>query len=314
MQVFSGGTNVALNQPVSARESHEGFLWAKTNLVDGCNSQHRLADLSPWLRKLASRREVESSLQRVEAERALLAGQILGRSARYAGTGGILFAVFVASLAYRNRLLRALELERLRSRIAADLHDELGARLTGITLAAEAVERKMPDSDSKKPEVMQLSTMAREVVRSIDEIVWAVNPRNDTLEDLADYLFHFTEEFFQHSGIRCRLDLPADLPNIKLETGVRHNLFLCVKEALHNLLKHSKASEARVRLQLQDGRLSIDVEDDGHGFDPGQARAHGNGLKNLRSRMEAIGGTVEIQSRSGKGTCVSFDLRLTRPR
>jgi signal transduction histidine kinase len=239
---------------------------------------------------------------------------VLARSARYAGAGGLLLGILGVSLAYRNRLLRALELERLRSRIATDLHDELGARLTGITLAAEAVERKLPDSDAKKQQIAQLSAMARDVVRSIDEIVWAVNPRNDTLEDLADYLFHFTEEFFQNSGIRCRLALPPDLPHVRLETGVRHNLFLSVKEALNNLLKHSKAAEAQVRMQLQNGLLCIVVEDDGQGFDEGTARPQGNGLKNLRSRMQAVRGKVEIQTRPGRGTRVSLELRLTRPR
>lgn len=152
--------------------------------------------------------------------------------------------------------------------------------------------------------------MTREMVRTMDEIVWAVNPRNDTLEDLANYIFHFTQEFFHHASVRCRLDIPADLPPWRLTTKVRHNLFLAMKEALNNVVKHAQAMNVRVILELREDWLTLVVQDDGRGFTPEARRSGGNGLRNLQQRLASIGGRVEVASEPGRGTTVRLRTKL----
>jgi signal transduction histidine kinase len=161
---------------------------------------------------------------------------------------------------------------------------------------------------------------ARELTRSVDEIVWAVSPRHDTLESLATYLEQFAQDWLAGVGIRCRLDLPLQFPEWHLTSEMRHNVFLAFKEALHNAVKHSSASEVSIRLTLKAVSFELAVEDNGHGFAAGEKTqaaaftqdrvASGNGLENMRRRLTAIGGGCEIHSESGVGTKVIFSVQL----
>ena len=247
---------------------------------------------------------VETRLEQVEAS---LVGEVhvaFGRALRVLVLAVVAVGLGGGFLAYRYRLVRMLELERLRASIATDLHDELGTRLTRLGLLAELAGRHTDERHPARPHVEQLSVMTREIVRAMDEIVWAVNPRNDTLEDLAGYLFHFAEEFFRHSPIACRMDIPADLPPIPIRTEVRHNLLLAVKETLNNVMRHAHASNVRVTLKVEGKGVGIEVWDDGCGFDPASIRPHGNGLPNLRRRMSQSSGSVEMVSAPGQGTTI----------
>ena len=161
---------------------------------------------------------------------------------------------------------------------------------------------------------------ARELTRSMDEIVWAVSPRHDTLESLAAYLEKFAHDWLAGAGIRCRLDLPLQFPEWHLTSEVRHNVFLAFKEALHNAVKHSGASEVLIRLAVKEKSFELAVADNGRGFAVGEKMkgspavhgraAPGNGLENMRQRLGAIGGSCEIQSAPGAGTQVIFSVRL----
>ncbi|MBW8865302.1 MAG: ATP-binding protein [Verrucomicrobia bacterium] len=154
----------------------------------------------------------------------------------------------------------------------------------------------------------------------MDEIVWAVSPRHDTLESLATYLEKFAHDWLATAGIRCRLDLPLQFPGWHLTSEVRHNVFLAFKEALHNAVKHSHASEVLIRLEVKEKLFELSVEDNGHGFAVGEKAkansstqgraASGNGLENMRRRLTAIGGNCEIQSASGVGTKVMFSVQF----
>jgi signal transduction histidine kinase len=141
----------------------------------------------------------------------------------------------------------------------------------------------------------------------MDEIVWTINPKNDTLENLANYIFQYAQDFFQNSGVRCRLDLPAALPEMTLSTQERHNLFMAVKEALNNVLKHARATEVRISLVSTGDKLIITVADNGHGFATDPAPASGNGLANMRQRLERIGGRLSLESRPGQGTEIKME-------
>jgi signal transduction histidine kinase len=239
-----------------------------------------------------------------------------------AASGGLVW--FDTRRRMRRKLERAerqRDIERERTRIARDIHDDLGAHLTRITMISESVRGYLDNaSDPVATGLDKIYNMARELTRSMDEIVWAVNPRHDTLESLAAYLEKFAQDWMATAGIRCRLDLPVQFPEWRLTSEVRHNLFLACKEALHNIVKHSGATEVAIRLVVSKMAFELSVKDNGRGFssetlkqDPSAAPGRllpGNGLENMHRRLLGIGGICDIQCEPGKGTRVVFSIRL----
>jgi len=148
---------------------------------------------------------------------------------------------------------------------------------------------------------------SRELTRAMDEIVWTINPKNDTLDHLANYIFQYAQEYFQNTGVRCRLDLPARLPDRDISTEERHNLFMAIKEALNNVLKHAGATEVRIGLAVADTRLTITIADNGRGFLTGTAQSDGNGLENMKQRLERIGGRLFLESKPNEGTKIRME-------
>ena len=167
---------------------------------------------------------------------------------------------------------RQRALERERARIARDIHDDLGASLTRITLLSQSVRSELESEHRAGADVDQIYSTARELTRSMDEIVWAVNPQHDTLDSLVTYLGRFAQHFLSAAGIRCRLDVPLDLPALALTAEIRHNVFLAFKEALHNVVKHAQATEVRLSLELRPEGFMLVIADNGRGFTwhPGQ--------------------------------------------
>lgn len=212
---------------------------------------------------------------------------------------------------YRQRL-RLLEqqnaLSAERARIAKDMHDELGANLTRIKLLSELIERESSAPDQTARHARHISRTARELAQGMDEIVWAVNPKKDRLDNLVFYVGAFVEELLGVTHLRYRLHLPDEAPDLTLPAEVRHHVFLAMKEALHNVVKHSQATEVQVRLRLMGRQLEIQVEDDGIGFEPDSADSKRNGLANMRQRLARIAGTCTIESRPGAGTKVKLTV------
>jgi ligand-binding sensor domain-containing protein/two-component sensor histidine kinase len=209
------------------------------------------------------------------------------------------------------KLRRQLALEKERSRIARDLHDQLGANLTQVALLGEMAEADTSSPEEIQAHAQQISQTARETTRSLDEIVWAVNPSNDTLDGLINYACKYAQEYLALAGLRYRADVPAQLPAMVFPPEVRHNIFLAFKEAVNNVVKHAQASEVWIRLRLQPGHFTLEIEDDGRGLgNPDMHAAQSqDGLRNMRQRMENIGGKFEVGAASERGTIV----RLTVP-
>ena len=186
-----------------------------------------------------------------------------------------------------------------------------------VNALSQGVRAELNDQQAAAADADQIYTTARELTRAMDEIVWAVNPRHDTLEGLLNYLEKFAQDFLLTAGIRCRLDLPEGIPPLPLTAEVRHNLFLAFKEALNNAVRHAAASEVRVALTLEPGGVALAVEDNGCGFSPGASAgagaadrfASGEGLENMRRRLAKVGGVCEIDSAPGKGTRVAFRIK-----
>jgi ligand-binding sensor domain-containing protein/signal transduction histidine kinase len=200
-------------------------------------------------------------------------------------------------------------LEKERARIARDLHDQLGANLTQVALLGEMAEADKDSPAEIESHAQQISQTARETTRSLDEIVWAVNPANDTLDGLVNYAGKYAQEYLALAGLRCRADLPAQLPAIPIPPEVRHNVFLAFKEAVHNVVKHAQASEVWIRLRLQPGNFTLEIEDNGRGMGSQPAPQNRNGLRNMKKRMDDIHGEFSISGGANGGTIV----RLTVP-
>ncbi len=207
------------------------------------------------------------------------------------------------------QLERERAVERERARIAKDIHDDLGASLTRIAMLSQSAMNKAEPAKQPTGELSRIYDTARSMTDTMDEIVWAINPSNDTLESLAAYFAEFVQEFLTPAGLLFRLDIPLALPRWNISSEVRHNLFLAFKEALNNVVKHSKATEVVVIIQVRDGGFVLSVEDNGSGFEPGSGR-QGNGLINMRRRLEELHGRCIIESQPGRGTRVAFELEL----
>jgi signal transduction histidine kinase/ligand-binding sensor domain-containing protein len=203
---------------------------------------------------------------------------------------------------------RSLEAERLR--IARDIHDRVGAKLTKIGLQNEMVSRETGLPLACQALVKEVAETTRETILSMDEIVWAINPKNDTLENSINYLIQYTREFLRPAQVSYKLDLPMDLPRLSLTGEVRHNLFMAFKEALNNAVKHGHPRHVRLALGLATDRLALTVEDDGCGFTPGPRQAESDGLENMHQRMSSIGGNCRVESAPGKGTSVILEIPL----
>jgi signal transduction histidine kinase/ligand-binding sensor domain-containing protein len=223
------------------------------------------------------------------------------------GLGGTVWLMARRRARHRIKHLEHLHaVEQERARISRDIHDELGTVLTGISLLSDRSQAHCNEPEQVVQHLRKIGESARGAVQSVDGIVWAINPQNDTLDHLANYLVQFAEGFFHLTNLRCRLDIPMDLPNFPLGTQQRHHVLMAVKEACNNVVRHAGASEVWVRMGLADGGFWVAIEDNGRGFLPGPVAEGCDGLRNLRQRLAEIGGRMELTSTPGQGTRVRF--------
>lgn len=232
-------------------------------------------------------------------------------------------ARLISAQRYRRKLAslatqRAMERERLR--IAQDMHDEIGSKLTKISFMSERAKRELQGQEPVKKTLDSIAGTSRDLLQTLDEIVWAVNPHNDTLEHLADYLGQYATEYLQNTAVECELHIPRGLPHHPLSSEMRHNLFLAFEESLNNALKHGQASRIRVDMQAAPSLFEIHVEDNGRGFDSlpvldpdadeTKSKRGGNGLRNMSQRLALLGGKFNIHSQPGRGTKVILSVPL----
>lgn len=239
-------------------------------------------------------------------------------------------AYFLSGLAYKNRrdiIERTKERERLRvendkkalemqvaimeaqqeerNRISADMHDELGSGVTAIRLMSEIVKTKL--KENTLPEIDKISNSANDLITKMNTIIWTMTSSNDTVENLITYIRTYALDFFENTHVECQFRMPAPIPHMQLSGEKRRNIFLAVKEALNNILKHAKATKVVIDVQVND-KLSISIQDDGVGVDFETIRRFGNGLKNMKSRLERINGHFSIMNNGGALT--QFEMNL----
>jgi signal transduction histidine kinase len=207
-------------------------------------------------------------------------------------------------------MAQAAAIERERARIARDMHDEFGSRLTAIANHGELAQHPSASPTDVKSQLGSITSQVRELIKTVDEVVWTVSPENDSLPSLAAFLSDYTERFVSASGIRHRLELDSDYPPVPVTAETRHNVLLATKEALNNAVRHAAPKTIRLKLHVQCGSLEVVISDDGRGFEVSQARVGAHGLGNLVERMKQIQGRAEIRSVPGQGTVVTLSVPL----
>jgi signal transduction histidine kinase len=229
-------------------------------------------------------------------------------------SGLLLLTIFalVAQLALHQK--ERWLLQRERARIAMDVHDDIGSRITQLVLTGEDIEEALPEDSKVRMQLDEIWDDAREVLSSIDEILWALNPRLDTLRDFADYICDYAHKFLEPAGIGCVFEVDPKMQLAAADLPLRRSLLMAIKETLNNTVKHSGATELRLKIERQRQHLIVVVQDNGQGFDPAASQPGRNGLGNLSRRMGELGGSCHISSQPAKGCRIEFRIPLKRPR
>ena len=236
-----------------------------------------------------------------------------------AGSVGLLAAAIF--MRHRQRAKRTLErlkfqnaLEKDRTRIARDMHDDLGTRVTFINMSAALAQRDIEKApENARRHIAKMNESTRDLIVAMDDLVWAVDPSHDTLDHLASHLARMADEMFGNTPVRCRLDIPSFLPSLPLGSEVRHHIALAVKESFHNALCHAGPCEVFFSLRYDGREIHLTIRDTGIGFDL-ETGNRGHGLDNLASRFKEIGGTCRIDSSPGGGTCIVLSCRVVDAR
>jgi len=222
--------------------------------------------------------------------------------------GAALLAAMMIYILYRYRLARLIEMERLRTRIATDLHDDIGSSLSQIAILSEVTSRRVPAE--QKSDLADIANLSRELVDSMSEIVWAIDPSQDRLGDLVHRMRRFAGDLFTPSGVQVRFQAPGpEEDNPEMGADVRRQIFLIFKEALHNIARHSGASAVRIDFYLDKGCLWLNLADNGKGFDPDHI-PRGHGLSSMEQRARQLGGDLTVETAPGHGTTIRLRVPL----
>jgi signal transduction histidine kinase len=193
-----------------------------------------------------------------------------------------------------------------RNRISTDMHDELGSGVTAIRLMSEIVKTKM--KGTALPEIEKISNSANDLLGKMNTIIWTMSSSNDKLDNMVAYIRAYAFEFFESTTINCHFENAEQIPATEISGERRRNIFLCVKEALNNVAKHSKGDDVWIKINIVSGKLQITIYDNGPGINMDKLREFGNGLKNMRKRMESIDGTFSIENKEGTVTVFTAPL------
>jgi signal transduction histidine kinase len=202
---------------------------------------------------------------------------------------------------------------RERLRIARDVHDDLGSGLSRISLMAELAGQKTNGVQASDRELQQIARISKGLVDNMRDLIWALDPEHASLDHLAARIREFCGDYLEENGIAARFDIPEDLPEIRVSRELLRNVFLTVKEAVHNAVKHAKAQSVHIRLHGAHGQLEISVADDGTGFEADKITEPGNGLRNMRQRIETLNGSHELVTTPGTGTVIRIRIPLPPP-
>ncbi|GBD90287.1 sensor histidine kinase LiaS [bacterium BMS3Abin04] len=221
-----------------------------------------------------------------------------------------LFVSFISILIYRNKLKHLLMIERFRTKISADLHDDVGTSLSSIAILSEVIRKELGSGHVKSTEILKgIENTSRELIERLSDIVWTINPENDTLEDALERFKNYAVQLLNSENIQLKIIMPENTAGVNLTIGVRRNLLLIFKEAVTNAAKHSNANNIDIRIMFDRNKklLIFKMTDDGKGFDMNE-KVKGNGLNNMYRRAEEINGKITIKSSPGNGMSILLQL------
>jgi signal transduction histidine kinase len=305
LEVYSQDRNVARGGRVDATRDHSPFSggWPKAQLVDGFTSYGKLIELPAYLAGWKRRGELQAELKRLEAERTRLTEEAQRRLLWGGAGAATIGAAATLGFMMQQRRRRARELEQLRTRLARDLHDEIGSNLAGLAVLSETIANGRSTPESARGDWLTVNRVARETTDAMREVLWVVGAREETGTDLLTQLQRTAGRMLAGREVVWReasLDgLPREWP-----ADARRQVFLFFKEALANVGRHSGATRIELVLAVQDGMLELQVRDNGCGFDA--ARPRGMGIDSLHARAHALQGECTIESAAGAGTCVTL--------
>ncbi|MBV9304006.1 MAG: hypothetical protein JOY62_11250 [Acidobacteriaceae bacterium] len=219
----------------------------------------------------------------------------------------VMIAASAVYAIYRFRLARLLEVERLRTRIATDLHDDIGSTLSQIAILSE-VARQGSTANRLDP-LSDIAHLSRESVESISDIVWAIDPEQDRLGDLTNRMRHFANDLFGNNGVSVQFRTGSGQEHVEIDAAMRRQIFLIFKELLHNCLRHSGCSVIEIEFSVNAGWLSLKIHDNGQGFEP-SAIVNGHGLRSMEARAKQLGGWMRLDSVPGRGTRAEINVPL----
>jgi signal transduction histidine kinase len=211
------------------------------------------------------------------------------------------------SLAKEEEFKRTMAIERERTRIATDIHDDLGAGLSRIRFLSETVDIKADRQQPIREDLNKIRSYSHEMIEKMGDIVWALNEKNDSLEDLLSYTRAYAVEYLAQHNIQCNVQNRGEETSRYMSGEIRRNVFLTIKEALHNVVRHAHATKVTITMDISDA-LDISIADNGKGFDPEQVRPFSNGLTNMRKRIADSGGTLELNH--SEGTMIRLHVPL----
>ena len=306
LEVWSGGSNVAAGRSAEASDSRETARWSTRFLTDGFTSQRQIAGWPSYLDGLERRRQLEVAWAGLPERRQELSRRVLRRLTEWGAGISCLAALVIGWAARRNRRERRGELEALRQRIARDVHDEIGSGLGTISLLSQMAGAKDWEAEEARQDFREIHHLAREITESLRDIVWLIRPETRTLGDLAQRLRETAASML--AAVRHDFAVDEALQGRELPLEFKRQVLLVFKEALHNLMRHAGAGRASVRVGGDAVHFTLELEDDGCGFDAAAA-VSGAGLRGMRQRAATLGGRLDIGAGEGGGT----RLRLVVP-
>jgi signal transduction histidine kinase len=225
----------------------------------------------------------------------------------------ILIVRYISQRNLKEKLLRMEKeqaIEKERNRISRDMHDDLGSGLTKIAILSEVVKKQLHEPEKAKQQLETIGESSRELVDNLQDIIWVLNPKNDTLESLAAYIREYALKFFEPFGTIVQFNYPEKFSDTRLSEEARRNVFLTIKETFNNTGKHAWNNKILISIEQSPSSILVKIEDDGKGFDISNIRQFGNGLANMKNRIEQLGGVYKIESEPGKGTRTVIEIPL----
>ena len=310
VQIFSGGQNVALGASVSAQNSLENTEWGKAFLTDGFTSQRNALPWTDYVSGLSRRREIERDIRELQAKRRGITDRVLRHAVSWVAGIAVVAAIAFFVHHQRSRRARRRELAALRRRLAQDIHDEIGSGLGTISLLSQMGCDEKEYSGRARQDFGEISQISTAVTESLRDIVWFIRPESRTLGDLAQRLketaasmLAAVEHTFSAGGALQR-DLPLE---------PKRQVLLFFKEAMHNIQRHSRATQASVEVGGDEKHFRLTIHDNGRGFDPAEPRS-GAGVTGMKERAKTLGGRLTIETSPGNGVKLTLEVPWRAPR